>query len=157
MVHERQLIASLRLAALAAMIIASAVDVMAQSVDGTNRQPTGRTLQSTYWKAVEIAGKPIPAQPGTREAHLVFQADGRISGSDGCNRMSGSYEVEEDRIAFGQTLSTRMACPGTGEVEQGFRAALKDASRWRITADRLELFDAGGVRLAAFEGRALTP
>ena len=154
MVHERPLVASL-IAALAATCIAAAVDVMAQS--GTNPQRAGRPLQSTYWKAVEIAGKPIPAQPGTRDAHLVFQAEGRMSGSDGCNRIAGSYEVKEDRIAFGQTLGTQMACPGTGEVEQGFRAALKDANRWRIVGDRLELLDAGGVRLAAFEGRAQAP
>ena len=154
MVHERPLVASL-IAALAATCIAAAVDVMAQS--GTNPQRAGRPLQSTYWKAVEIAGKPIPAQPGTREAHLVFQAEGRMSGSDGCNRIAGSYEVKEDRIAFGQTLGTQMACPGTGEVEQGFRAALKDANRWRIVGDRLELLDASGVRLAAFEGRAQAP
>ena len=154
MVRERPLVASL-IAALTATCIAAAVDVMAQS--GTNPQRTGRPLQSTYWKAVEIAGKPIPAQPGTRDAHLVFQTEGRMSGSDGCNRIAGSYEVKEDRIAFGQTLGTQMACPGTGEVEQGFRAALKDANRWRIVGDRLELLDAGGVRLAAFEGRAQAP
>ena len=80
-----------------------------------------------------------------------------MSGSDGCNRIAGSYEVKEDRIAFGQTLGTQMACPGTGEVEQGFRAALQDANRWRSVGDRLELLDAGGVRLAAFEGRAQAP
>jgi putative lipoprotein len=154
MVHERPLVASL-IAALAATCIAAAVDVMAQS--GTNPQRAGRPLQSTYWKAVEIAGKPIPAQPGTRDAHLVFQVEGRMSGSDGCNRIAGSYEVKEDRIAFGQTRGTQMACPGTGEVEQGFRAALKEANRWRIVGDRLELLDASGVRLAAFEGRAQAP
>ena len=154
MAHERPLVAS-PFAALTATCIAAAVDVMAQS--GTNPQRASRPLQSTYWKAVEIAGKPIPAQPGTRDAHLVFQVEGRMSGSDGCNRIAGSYEVKEDRIAFGQTLGTQMACPGTGEVEQGFRAALKDANRWRIVGDRLELLDASGVRLAAFEGRAQAP
>jgi len=147
----------LAVAVLAATFIAAASDAMTQTVEETNRQRSGRPLQSTYWKAIEIAGKPIPAQPGTREAHLVFQADGRMSGSDGCNRLAGAYEVKEDRIVFGQTIGTRMACQGTGEVEQGFRAALKDANRWRIVGNRLELLDAAGARLAVFEGRATGP
>jgi putative lipoprotein len=117
----------------------------------------GRALEATYWKAIEIAGKLLPAQDGTRDAHLVFHAGGRMSGSDGCNRIAGSYELRDDGIAFGQTMGTQMACPGTGEIEQGFRAALKDANRWRIVGDRLELLDASGGRLAAFEGRAGTP
>ena len=144
----------LAVAVLAAAFIATTSDAMTQSVDETNRQRSGRPLQSTYWKAIELAGKPIPAQSGTREVHLVFQADGRMSGSDGCNRIAGAYEVNEDRIAFGQTIGTRMACQGTGEIEQGFRAALKDANRWRIADERLELLDAAGGRLAVFEGRA---
>src|SRR5215204_1068158 len=132
MVQERPLVASLILAALTVTFIAAAGDLMGQNIDRTNRQRTDRPLQSTYWKAVEIAGKPIPAQPGARDAHLVFQLEGRMSGSDGCNWLAGSYEVKEDRIAFGQMLGTQMACPGTGDVERGFRAALKDANRWRI-------------------------
>ena len=157
MVAQRPLVASLILAALTATAIAAPDEAMAQNADVNNRQRTSRPPQSTYWKAIELAGKPLPAQPGTRDAHLVFQADGRMSGSDGCNRIAGGYEVKEDRIAFGQTLGTRMACPGTGEVEQGFRAALKDANRWRIAGDRLELLDAAGARLAVFEGRAQGP
>jgi len=38
-----------------------------------------------------VAGKPTPTQDPKREAHLQFQAGGRVSGSDGCNRMTGTY------------------------------------------------------------------
>jgi heat shock protein HslJ len=130
--------------------------VAGQTAPGTPGSPatppgSSRSLEATYWKAIEVAGKQIRGQSGTREAHLVFQAGGRMSGSDGCNRLAGSYELKGDGIAFGQTLGTQMACQGTGEIEQGFRAALKDANRWRIVGDRLELLDAEGVRLAAFD------
>lgn len=118
---------------------------------------SNRPLETTYWKAIELAGKPTPAQSANREAHLVFQAGGRVSGSDGCNRISGSYELKGEDVMFGQMAATQMACADTADVERPFRAALERASRRRIVGDRLELFDASGARLAVFEGRAQTP
>lgn len=113
-----------------------------------------RPLEATYWKAVELAGKPVPALAANREAHLLFQAGGRVSGSDGCNRITGGYELKGDSIRFGQMAGTQMACVDTAGLEQAFRAALKSASRLTIAGDRLELFDESGTRVAAFEGRA---
>jgi para-nitrobenzyl esterase len=52
-------------------------------------------------------------------------------------------------------IGTEMACPNTVEIERGMLAALKGASRWRIAGDRLELLEARGTLLAAFEGRDL--
>ena len=51
-------------------------------------------LETTYWRATELGGKPVPGQNAAREAHLLFQPDGRLTGSDGCNRISGSYQVK---------------------------------------------------------------
>jgi putative lipoprotein len=118
---------------------------------------SARPLETTYWKAVELAGKPAPQQQPIREAHLVFQAEGRVSGSDGCNRIIGTYELKGEAITLGQMAGTHMACADTTDIEQEFRAALKGASRWKIAGDRLELIDAAGVTLAAFEARAETP
>ena len=137
------------------------VSMMLRRVGGGQTPPTAPganlPLEATYWKAVELAGKPTPSQNPNREAHLVFQAGGRVSGSDGCNRMIGSYEWKGDGITFGQMAGTQMACTDAAEVERGFRDALKGASRLRIAGDRLELLDATGARLAVLEGRAQTP
>ena len=58
--------------------------------------PAGsRPLEGTYWKAIEVAGKPTPTQDANREAYLLFQPGGRLSGSDGCNRIVSSYELKE--------------------------------------------------------------
>jgi heat shock protein HslJ len=109
-----------------------------------------RPLEGTYWRAVELAGKPAPAQDPKREAHLLFQADGRVSGSDGCNRVSGTYKREGDAVTFGPMAGTRMACPDTGDIERAFGDALQRAARLTVSGDRLELLDAAGLRLAAF-------
>ena len=120
--------------------------------------PAGsRPLKGTYWKAVELAGKPTSTQDANREAHLLFQAGGRVSGSDGCNRVTGSYKLEGDVVTFGQMAGTQMACIDTGEIERAFRDALKSATRMTIVGDRLELLNVAGNRVAAFTARAQTP
>jgi heat shock protein HslJ len=108
-----------------------------------------RPLEGTYWRAIELAGKPTPPPDPNREAHLQFQS-GRVSGSDGCNRLTGSYQLNGDRVTFGQMAETRMACLNPTGTEGPFRDALKNATRLTIVGDRLELFDAAGTRLAAF-------
>jgi heat shock protein HslJ len=108
-----------------------------------------RPLEGTYWKAIEVAGTPTPSQETKREAHLEVQA-GRVSGSDGCNRLTGSYRRNGDRVTCGHMAGTQMACLNPSGTEGPFRAALKSATRVRITGDRLELSDAAGTRLAAF-------
>ena len=115
-----------------------------------------RPLEGTYWKAIELAGKPTPAQDPIREAHLQFQT-GRVSGSDGCNRLTGSYQLDGDRVTFGQMAGTQMACLNPNGTEAPFRDALKNASRLTVVGDRLELFDAAGTRLAAFQAGSQPP
>jgi len=121
-------------------------------VSGTPPQPRStRPLEKTYWKATELDGKPVPTPETTREVYIVLGGTGRVGGSDGCNRLIGSYELTGDAIKFGALAGTQMACPNTADTERGLRKALSGASRWSIAGDRLELFDAGGGRLAQFE------
>ena len=114
-----------------------------------------RSLEGTYWKATELAGKATPAQDAKREAHLVFQAGGRLSGSDGCNRITGAYERKGTAVTFGQLAGTQMACiDSAAEIERAFRGALKSTMRLAIAGDRLDLFDAAGNRVASFTASA---
>jgi heat shock protein HslJ len=130
------------------------VDLLLRSFSagqGPPASPTGKqSLESTYWRATELGSKATPTQDPRREAHLQFQAGGRVSGSDGCNRSTGTVQRTGDRITFGQMAGTQMACLNPSGTEGPFRDALKEATRFTITGDRLELFDTGGTRLAAF-------
>jgi heat shock protein HslJ len=112
---------------------------------------SARPLEKTYWKATELDGKPVPTAEATREVYIVLGGTGRVGGSDGCNRVIGSYEQTGDAIKFGSLAGTVMACPNTADTERGLRKALSGATRWSIVGDRLELFDSGGSRLAQFE------
>jgi heat shock protein HslJ len=97
---------------------------MAQSIQGT----------ATYRERMAVP------------AGAVFEA----TIEDGCNQMSGSYELKGEAVTFGQMVGTQMACIDTGEIERGFRDALKSATRLTIAGDRLELFDVTGKRVAVF-------
>ena len=75
----------------------------------------------------------------------------RVNGSGGCNSLTGSYELDADRLTFGAIASTRMACPQGMDTEQALHEAMGRVSGWRIAGQHLELLDAAGVRVARFE------
>lgn len=65
------------------------------------------SLADTQWKIVSLDQTTIAA--GGKAAELRF-ADGKVSGSAGCNSLSGSYTVSGSAITFGPIAGTRMMC-----------------------------------------------
>lgn len=113
-------------------------------------------LRGTYWKLVRLGGEPVAAAAKQREAHLVFSADAfRVAGSGGCNRLTGGFELDGDRLRFGRMASTRMSCPDNMDQEKRFLDALVHVERYRIRGSHLELLDAAGTVYARFEAVAL--
>ena len=78
----------------------------------------------------------------------VFDADGQLSGVDGCNNYFTSYEVDGEAITIAPEIATtRMACeePLT-ELSQQYVAALGASATWSVDASgALELRDADGA------------
>ena len=74
------------------------------------------------------------------QATLAFPEPGRVAGNGSCNRFFGSYTLINDRIAFGQMGSTRMACMGAvAEQESRYMAALQKAQRVQMQGSTLLL------------------
>ena len=86
-------------------------------------------------------------------ATLTFGADGRVSGSTGCNRFFGQYTLAPSgALALSQVGSTRMACPGPAMAQEGrFLAALGTATQAVVDGGRLTLVSAEDA-LLTFEG-----
>ena len=78
----------------------------------------------------------------------------RVTGSGGCNRISGSYETGGSTLRFGRLVSTQMACVSM-ETESAFLRALRDTRRYRVHGRSLELLDGRGGLLARLEERNL--
>jgi heat shock protein HslJ len=126
-------------------VLASALALSAQAVSGP------RPLEGTYWKAVELEGKPVPSQNASREAYLLLKDESRVSGFDGCNRIAGRWQVKRSAITFSEMAATQMACLDTAGLDAAFRSALTSATELRIVGERLELF--GGWSKTRLFGR----
>lgn len=122
-------------------------DAPAMAEDPGEQSATG--LAESHWRLVSLAGEPVEMAGGSDRAptmHLL--ADGALSGFGGCNRYNGEYTLSDGRLSFGPIASTKMACPGVGDVERRFFAALSDTAGYRLEAGELVLTDAQGRDLA---------
>lgn len=106
-------------------------------------------LAGTSWRVTGINnGKQavVSVLSGT-SVTLAFAADGRATGSAGCNTFSAVYESEAPRLRFGQVATTRKMCAGTRTMDQelAFLRALQTVTAARIDGNRLELRTADGA------------
>ncbi|KRE23461.1 hypothetical protein ASG80_07050 [Agromyces sp. Soil535] len=64
---------------------------------------------------------------------LTLDEGGVLSGTDGCNRLSGSWRLEDDDIVyFDSVASTRMACPDVDTWLDGLSQATISGSTMTI-------------------------
>jgi heat shock protein HslJ len=91
-----------------------------------------------------------------REPHLIFaNYEPRISGSGGRNRLTGSFELDGDKLRLGRMAGSMMACATGMEQEQRFLRSIEKVERYRIIGSHLEMLDATGAVIARFEAVAL--
>jgi len=109
------------------------------------------SIVGTYWKLIEIQGKPVADGSTQKEPYIRLDADGnRIEASGGCNGMGGTFELSEpNRVKFSQLIGTMMACENM-EVENGLKRALESADSYHLSGDTLQLFRARMAPLAKF-------
>ena len=114
---------------------------------------TGGSLAGREWSLASLGGASAEAGNGGKPATLAFSdADNRVNGFAGCNRLAGTYEAKGDSLRIGPLALTRMACPSGMELETKFGAALDATRSYRITGNRLDLVGETGV-VASLEAR----
>jgi heat shock protein HslJ len=82
-----------------------------------------------------------------------FAADGRLSGSAGCNTYNAPYEMTDTGITVGPAASTRRLCAepeGVMEQEAAFLGLLPEIRSYTLKGDRLEFQDDQGRTLLRF-------
>jgi len=113
-----------------------------------------RELAGTSWRATAINnGKGgVVGVASVSSVTLAFGADGRASGSAGCNNFTAGYTVDGSSLRFGPAAVTQKMCAETGVMEQeaAFLKALESVATARVEADGLELRTADGALAAAF-------
>jgi len=114
------------------------------------------SLTNTYWRPVEIAGKPLTVVADQREPHLMLMpAENKLRGFAGCNQFQGRYEVKENTARFTGLATTRKYCEGAMDQEQEFLHALEATASHKIVGEAMDLYDANSKLIARFESRYL--
>ena len=110
-------------------------------------------LQNKTWVATKIGNATLITNPTERNiASLQFdEATKRVTGSDGCNRLMGSFDAGRHSISFSQVASTRMACLNNANVDQLFNKALSQVTSYKVDGKKLYLLDAQGTTQIEFE------
>jgi len=110
------------------------------------------SLENTHWKLTQLGEAGVTPASAAQEPYIVLDsAAHRVSGSGGCNRLTGHYESSGSRLRFSQMAGTMMACIQGMETEQAFLQALGSVGTWKIVGPKLELFDSAGNLVARFE------
>ncbi|TAE27785.1 MAG: META domain-containing protein [Cytophagales bacterium] len=116
-------------------------------------QKPNTNLVETYWKLIELNGKPIgPSGNGQREAHLILKtADTRVQGNSGCNSFGGTYQLPgANQVSLSRMAATKMACMNGMETEDALFTAFEQVSTYAIRRDTLLLNSPQTAPLARF-------
>ena len=111
-------------------------------------------LQETHWRLTRLEGKPVVLASPPQEPHVVFKAlDNRVTGSTGCNTLTGIYRLNGSNLNLTSIAITKMACLQGMDIESGLFTALGSISKWRIVGQYLELLTAEDAVAARFEAK----
>jgi len=109
------------------------------------------SLENTNWKLTDLGDAPVNSASQEQEAYFVLNSEThRVSGSGGCNRLMGSYELTGDHLTFNQMASTMMACTKGMDTEKKFLDALGLVKTWKISGQQLLLSGSDGKVIARF-------
>lgn len=109
-----------------------------------------RSITDGSWLLIAFAqdGEQTPVIEGT-SITAVFDADGRIGGSGGCNSYGGTFSTAEGSLTLDGLFSTERACLGEGimEQERAYFDALQAATRYSIARNALVIESGDGGQL----------
>lgn len=113
-------------------------------------------LEGTAWAidGIAMGDDAVTSTIAGSQADLTFDA-GAVSGSTGCNRLTGAYSVDAaaGSISFSSIATTRQGCePEVAAQEQAILAALDEGASYTIDGSTMTLVDDGGSFLLSLDG-----
>jgi heat shock protein HslJ len=109
-----------------------------------------RNLTDGSWQLIAFVqdGEQTPVIEGTLIT-AMFDAEGRIGGSGGCNSYGGSFSAAEGGLTFSGLFSTERACLEEGVMaqERAYFDALQAATRYSIIRNALVIATGDGGQL----------
>ena len=120
-------------------------------------------LPGTRWVATMINNGRggVASLVGGTVVTAEFGADGRVTGSGGCNSFTGAYVLDGvAALAIGPVVTTLKAClepDGVGGQEAAYFAALARAATWSFREERLQLRSVDGALQVEFRAAGALP
>ena len=99
----------------------------------------------THWRLTS------PSNGSRTAPSLQLSSEGRVAGSDGCNRLVSSYTLDGDRIRFLPLAASRMSCSAMNGRDVDFQRAVMETAQWRISGSGLQLLAEDGRLLLLLE------
>lgn len=101
-------------------------------------------LLQDIWVLTSLQDQPITANNNELPRLEISLTENRVSGTTGCNRISGQLKADTRQILFGPLATTRMACPAeVGALESRFLSELNAAVTYQVAEGRLTLLRSG--------------
>lgn len=115
------------------------------------KNPTDPRLEDKKWVLTELQGKPVAKNEELKEAFIQFEMEtGAFHGNGSCNNIFGPYELKEgNRISFGNTASTMMACSDM-QMEMAFLEVLRQVDNYSVSDSTLSFQKAKMAPMARF-------
>jgi heat shock protein HslJ len=84
---------------------------------------------------------------GAQEPYTLFNADGTLTGYDGCNTYQGTFTTDIQAIKISNLSSTKEACPSTelDAQEQAMLALLNSTTAYQVAETVMQLIGDQGV------------
>lgn len=139
---------------LGAMIALSGCETMPTQTSASQISAINQAnLVQRTWTATQLGNSMLKTEANRQNLpYLNFDAATQtVTGSDSCNRLSGSYVAGRDTLQLGQLATTRMACLNNNNLDQKFHEALNTVRHYQVYGKTLKLLDRHGNLLIQFE------
>ncbi|OTG64693.1 META domain-containing protein [Acinetobacter silvestris] len=103
-------------------------------------------LQNKIWVMTHIGAIEYKMDPHAPNAPSIqFNSNEmRVNGTDGCNRLMGTYVVKGNQINFSPMAGTKMMCMETMELSSKYNEALSQVAGYQVYGQTLKLLDRHG-------------
>jgi heat shock protein HslJ len=109
----------------------------------------GNPLANTNWQLVSVYGAPVSTAGPIPT--LYFSSANTVSGSGGCNQLSGPYTVNGSSLVIGPLATTQMMCDqAVMTQEQTYIQALSAVAAYEISGNQLILRTGAGQEVLRF-------
>lgn len=124
-----------------------------------NRKPNANKPNSSEntkitkgtWELIEYADvandQPVPQDFA---ATTIFDSNGGVQGSGGCNSYSAKYSLEDNKLSVSEIESTLMACDNSSDIEAIFMRHLQNTATYELKESSLILYDSYGNAILKF-------